>query len=165
MDDAPHVVHIVQSSFIIGGRKCKSIANCQQVVKNGHSEGNQVYVLCLFVVVTGYFTESTNCPNFQVPDVVGFLCIPFLGIQGNIPVSIPEWTYSVTDSCHLHHVLQAGAIGKLDQLPWLNEMDFHSSMAPVSFQVPATREWNFFHSVIQDWKVMPRGHSQTVVYS
>ena len=44
-------------------------------------------------------------------------------------------------------VLQAGAVGKLDQLLWMNEMNFHSFMAPVSFQVPVTREWNFFHSL------------------
>ena len=38
------------------------------------------------------------------------------------------------------NVLQAGAIGKLDQLPWMNEMNFDSFTAPVSFQIPATRE-------------------------
>jgi len=58
-----------------------------------------------------------------------------------------NWTWEVAWPEQALNILQAGAVGKLDQLPWMNEIDFHSFTAPVSFQVPATREWNFLHSL------------------
>ena len=50
---------------------------------------------------------------------------------------------TMTGSYHLHHALLSCTTQNLDQLPGMNEMNFHSFMAPVSFRVPVNN-FSFF---------------------
>ena len=53
--------------------------------------------------------------------------------DGTDPEAALAHHMAMTGSYHLHHVLLSCTTQNLDQLPGMNEMNFHSFMGPVSF--------------------------------
>ena len=63
------------------------------------------------------------------------ICIHYHSRSLSFAFIVIHWT----GSYHLHHVLLSCTTQNLDQLPRMNEMNFPSFMAPVSFQVPVNK--------------------------